>query len=232
MKKLSDRRSGHQRGGLIRFPGAYLVHVQLPTLVVKASVELVQHGNHLHGRAARAHGREAHDVGEQHGDAVKLLGRHRVALPQLLGHGAREDGEQEVHRPLLLLLQGLVGVLQRRLGLPQALLQAVLGLGLLPDQHHVAQGVVDGDVGEVQAAPRQLLQLVHARGAQEEDGVGLGHKDHLALQVHRLAGEGRGERAMVELLNLLECFQGINNVSTHPPYSVTVEPAMGNSQDR
>ena len=88
-----------------------LVHVQYAALVVEACVELVEHGDDLHGRALRAHGREAHDVREEHGDVVKLARRHGLALPQPLGHVAREDGVQEVHRPPLLLLQRLVRLL-------------------------------------------------------------------------------------------------------------------------
>ena len=92
-----------------------LVHVQDAALVVEARVQLVEHGDDLHGRALRTHGREAHDVREQHGYVLKLARRHGLALPQPLGHVAREDGVQEVHRSPLLLLQGLVGILQRRL---------------------------------------------------------------------------------------------------------------------
>lgn len=86
-----------------------LVDVQDATLVVEARVQLVQHGDDLHGRALGAHGREAHDVGEQHGHVVELASGHRLPLPQLLRHVAREYGVKEVHRPPLLLLQGLVG---------------------------------------------------------------------------------------------------------------------------
>ena len=92
-----------------------LVHVQDAALVVEASVQLVEHGDDLHGRALCAHSREAHNVREQHSDVLELAGRHWLALPQPLGYVARENGVEEVHRPPLLLLQGLVGLLQCRL---------------------------------------------------------------------------------------------------------------------
>ena len=170
----------------IRGLAAYLVDIQLSTLPVKAGVECVEHGDDLQRGALGTDGREPHDVREEHGDVAEALGLHGVALPQLLRHLAGEDGTQQVHRLPLLLLQGLVGLLQRGLQLAQPLLQAILGPGLLPDQHHIPQRVVDGDVGEVQPSAREVLQSVHTGRAQEQDGAGLHHVDHLAFEVHHL----------------------------------------------
>ena len=69
---------------------------------------------------------------------------------------------RSVLKTKLLLLQGLVGLLQRGLQLAQPLLQAILGPGLLPNQHHIPQRVVDGDVGEVQPSACEVFQSVHA----------------------------------------------------------------------
>ena len=72
------------------------------------------------------------------------------------------------------------------LELVHPLLEAVLGLGLLPHQDDVPRGVVDGDVWQVEPPAHQLLQLVHPRRAQEHKGAGLRQVDHLAFQLHHL----------------------------------------------
>lgn len=166
----------------------HLVDVEIPAVAVEASVEGAQHVHHLHGGTEGADGGETHDVGEQDAHSVELLGLNRKSLPQTPGHVPGEDGDQQLHCLPLLLLQGLVSALQRHLGFPQALLQAILSLGLLAHQHHVPQGVVDGDVGHVEATPGQFLQTVHTRRTQEEHSVQLRHEDHLTLQVHVLQG--------------------------------------------
>jgi len=89
------------------------------------------------------------------------------------------------------------------LQLVHPLLQAVLGLGLLPHQDDVPRGVVDGDVRQVEASAHELLQLVHPRGAQEHQGAGLGHVDHLTLQLHHLAERTNGEGEQLRKLGLL-----------------------------
>lgn len=76
------------------------------------------------------------------------------------------------------------------LQLVHPLLQAVLGLGLLPHQDNVPRGIVDGDIGEMEASAHQLLQLIHTRRAQKHQGAGLGDVDHLTLQLHDLAEGG------------------------------------------
>lgn len=107
-------RSAEQRqhfGGTVSRSTTDLINVQDAALVVEARVQLVQHGDDLHGRALRAHGREAHDVREEHGDVVELARRHVLTLPQLLRHVAGEYGVEEVHGSPLLLLQRLMSSL-------------------------------------------------------------------------------------------------------------------------
>ena len=61
-----------------------------------------------------------------------------------------------------------------------------LCFGLLPHQNDVPGGIVDGDVGDVDAFPDQLLQLLHTGGAQKHHGVTLLQEHHLTLQLHVL----------------------------------------------
>lgn len=67
-----------------------LINIQNATLVVKARVEFIQHGDNLHGRALGTHGGKAHDVREQHSDIIKFTSGHRLTLPQFLCHIPRK----------------------------------------------------------------------------------------------------------------------------------------------
>lgn len=89
-----------------------LINIQDATLVVEACVQLVQHGDDLHGRTLGTHSSEAHNVREEHGHVVELASRHRVALPQFLSHVTRKYGIQEIHGPPLFFFQSLVCPLQ------------------------------------------------------------------------------------------------------------------------
>ena len=87
-------------------------------------------------------------------------------------------------RLLLLVLQLLVGLGELLREDLQLLGELVLLLEVLGQQHQVPRGVVQRDVAEEEAAPTQVVQTGHAGRAQEEDGVRLGHVDHLPLQAH------------------------------------------------
>lgn len=113
----------------------HLVDIKHTALVVEARVQLVKHADDLHGRAVLAHGRESHDVREQHGDIIKLFGLDRKALPESLCHVARENGVEQLDSAPLLLLQCTVRTLQCGLQLVHALLQTILSLRLLAHLH-------------------------------------------------------------------------------------------------
>lgn len=83
-----------------------------------------------------------------------------------------------------------------------SLLQAVLGLGLLPHQDNVPRGIMDGDIWQVEAPAHQLLQFINTWRAQEHQGAGLGHVDHLTLQLHDLAGRAIKRERKGELRKL------------------------------
>lgn len=59
--------------------------------VVKEAVEVVEEGHHLHRRADGAHGREAHDVGEEDGHRLIALRLHGRPRHQLIGDVPASD---------------------------------------------------------------------------------------------------------------------------------------------
>lgn len=62
---------------------------------------------------------------------------------------------------LLLVLQGAEGVLQAVGEDLQLLRQLVLLTELLPQQHQVSRGIMQRDVAQIQATPRQVIQVHH-----------------------------------------------------------------------
>lgn len=163
------------------------VHVKVAAELVKVLVELLEHADDHERRRPRADAREADDVAEQHRHVVVGHGLDGLAEPEALGDVGGEDQVEQADVLLPLLGDGRVSLLDRGPQLVHAAPHAVLRLRLLAHQDHLARRVVQRDVGDEEAVPRQPVQPVEERRAHEQQRVRLGAQHHPALDVEPLA---------------------------------------------
>lgn len=71
----------------------YLIDIVMVEDAVKVLVDVVEHVDHLHGRAVVAEGGETHDVAEINSHLLKQLRLHSAGLLQGTHHWAEEEGE-------------------------------------------------------------------------------------------------------------------------------------------
>lgn len=88
-----------------------LINIQNATLVVKARVKLIQHGDDLHRSALGTHSSKTHNIREQHCDIIKFASGHWLTLPQFLCHISWKYGVKEIHSSPLFFLQRLMSPL-------------------------------------------------------------------------------------------------------------------------
>lgn len=131
------------------------------TLPVKAGVECVEHGDDLQRGALGTDGRGTYDVREEHADIAKALWPCTgMALTQLPRHPRwgkwnRVGPPSSVSPPRAWWACSSVAF-----SLPSLFLQAVLGPGLLPDQHHPAVRCGWG-CQRYSPSAREVFQSVH-----------------------------------------------------------------------